>query len=381
MTAKNNIKDKAAIIGIGETIYNRESGRSELEMAVEAAEKAIVDAGLTSSDIDGILKFTADSTPQGELAACLGIPNLRYYGELGPLGGAACGLVIQAAMAVANGMANNVMVFRSVNGRSGARYGSGVVTTRRGQGTSAFTEPYGLLVPGQSSAMRARRHMYEFGTKIEDFGGVALAFRKHACLNPNAIMYGRPITMDDYLDSKVFFDPLRIFDCALEADGANAFIISSADSTSGSSKPPVFIMGAGQSLPAGMGDRGGNWDENGASRLAPELFASAGVKPEDIDVVGFYDHFSPVIITKLEDYGFCNRGEGGPFVSDGRIELGGQLPVNTSGGHLSEAYLQGMNQIIEVIRQLRHESYAQVDNAELGLVDSGDGSGALILRR
>ena len=159
MTAKNNIKDKAAIIGIGETAYNRESGRSELEMAVEAAEKAIVDAGLTSSDIDGILKFTADSTPQGELAACLGIPNLRYYGELGPLGGAACGLVIQAAMAVANGMANNVMVFRSVNGRSGARYGSGVVTTRRGQGTSAFTEPYGLLVPGQSSAMRARRHM------------------------------------------------------------------------------------------------------------------------------------------------------------------------------------------------------------------------------
>ena len=105
------------------------------------------------------------------------------------------------------------------------------------------------------------------------------------------------------------------------------------------------------------------------------------MKPEDIDVVGFYDHFSPVIITKLEDYGFCNRGEGGPFVSDGRIELGGQLPVNTSGGHLSEAYLQGMNQIIEVIRQLRHESYAQVDNAELGLVDSGDGSGALILRR
>jgi len=381
MTLKNNLKDKAAIVGIGETAYSRESGRSELDMAVEAADKAITDAGLSSSDIDGIVKFTADATPQGELAACLGIPYLRYYGELGPLGGAACGLVIQAAMAVSSGMANNVIVFRSVNGRSGARYGSGVVTTRRGQGTSAFTEPYGLLVPGQSSAMRARRHMHDFGTKLEHFGGVALAFRKHACLNPKAIMYGRPITMDDYLNSKVFFDPLRIFDCALEADGANAFIISAADNSFNSSERPVFIMGAAQALPAGLGDRGGNWEANGASRLAPELFASAGVTADDIDVVGFYDHFSPVIITKLEDYGFCKRGEGGPFVGEGRIELGGQIPVNTSGGHLSEAYLQGMNQIIEVVRQLRHQSYAQVEDAELGLVDSGDGSGALILRR
>ena len=381
MTLKNNLKDKAAIVGIGETAYSRESGRSELDMAVEAADKAITDAGLSSSDIDGIVKFTADATPQGELAACLGIPYLRYYGELGPLGGAACGLVIQAAMAVSSGMANNVIVFRSVNGRSGARYGSGVVTTRRGQGTSAFTEPYGLLVPGQSSAMRARRHMHDFGTKLEHFGGVALAFRKHACLNPKAIMYGRPITMDDYLNSKVFFDPLRIFDCALEADGANAFIISAADNSFNSSERPVFIMGAAQALPAGLGERGGSWEDNGASRLAPELFASAGVTADDIDVVGFYDHFSPVIITKLEDYGFCKRGEGGPFVGEGRIELGGQIPVNTSGGHLSEAYLQGMNQIIEVVRQLRHQSYAQVEDAELGLVDSGDGSGALILRR
>ena len=381
MTLKNNLKDKAAIVGIGETAYSRESGRSELDMAVEAADKAITDAGLSSSDIDGIVKFTADATPQGELAACLGIPYLRYYGELGPLGGAACGLVIQAAMAVSSGMANNVIVFRSVNGRSGARYGSGVVTTRRGRGTSAFTEPYGLLVPGQSSAMRARRHMHDFGTKLEHFGGVALAFRKHACLNPKAIMYGRPITMDDYLNSKVFFDPLRIFDCALEADGANAFIISAADNSFNSSERPVFIMGAAQALPAGLGDRGGNWEDNGASRLAPELFASAGVTADDIDVVGFYDHFSSVIITKLEDYGFCKRGEGGPFVGEGRIEVGGQIPVNTSGGHLSEAYLQGMNQIIEVVRQLRHQSYAQVEDAELGLVDSGDGSGALILRR
>jgi len=377
----DSLKDQAAIVGIGETVYNRESGRTELSMAVEAAKKAIADAGFEPRDIDGMVKFTADSTPQGELAACLGIPYLRYYGELGPLGGAACGLVMQAAMAVSRGMANNVMVYRSVNGRSKQRYGSGVVTTRRGEGNSAFTEPYGLLVPGQSSALRARRHMYEFGTTERHLGAVAVAFRKHACLNPRAIMYGRPITMEDYLNSKVFFDPLRIFDCALEADGANAFIVTSAEQAPSLKQRPVYLMSAAQALPAGVSGLGRSWDDSGASCLAPELFGGAGVTPKDIDVIGFYDHFSPVIITKLEDYGFCQRGEGGPFVEGGRIEVGGEIPVNTSGGHLSEAYLQGMNQIIEVVRQLRGESPAQVENAELGLVDSGDGAGALILRR
>ena len=376
-----SLKDQAAIVGIGETVYTRDSGRSELSMAVEAAKTAIADAGLEPKDIDGIVKFTADSTPQGELAACLGIPYLRYYGELGPLGGAACGLVIQAAMAVSRGLANNVVVYRSVNGRSGARYGSGVVTTRRGEGNAAFTEPYGLLVPGQSSALRARRHMYEFGTTERQYGAVALAFRKHACLNPKAIMYGRPITMEDYLNSKVFFDPLRIFDCALEADGANAFVVTSAERASNIKHRPVYIMSSAQALLAASGGSGKSWDDSSAAWLAPELFNGAGVTPKDIDVVGFYDHFSTVIITKLEDYGFCPRGEGGPFVEEGRIELGGEIPVNTSGGHLSEAYLQGMNQIIEVVRQLRGDSPAQVENAELGLVDSGDGAGALILRR
>ena len=377
----STLKDKCAIVGVGETVYNRDSGRTELNMAVEAANRAIADAGLVPQDIDGIVKFTADSTPQGELAACLGIPYLRYYGELGPLGGAACGLVIQSAMAVAQGVVNNVLVYRSVNGRSGQRYGSGTVTTRRGLGSSAFTEPYGLLVPGQSSALRARRHMHEFGTKMEHFGAVAVAFRNNACLNPKAIMHGRPITMEDYLTSRMFFDPLHILDCALEADGANAFVITSAERAANLKQPPVYITSAAQTLLAGMGGHGRSWDESGGALLAPELFGEAGVTPQDIDVVGFYDHFSPVIITKLEDYGFCQRGEGGPFVERGRIEVGGELPVNTSGGHLSEAYLQGMNQIIEVVRQLRGQSPAQVEGAELGLVDSGDGSGALILRR
>ena len=377
----DDLKDKATIVGVGETEYNRDSGRTELSLAVEAAKNAIADAGLLPGDIDGMVKFSVGSTSQGELAACLGIPYLRYYGELGPLGGAACGLVLQAALAVSRGMANNVLVYRSVNGRSGRRYGSGVVTTRRGEKSSAFTEPYGLLVPGQSSALRFRRHMHEFGTTDRQLGAIAVTFRNHACLNPKAIMHSRPITMEDYLTSKMFFDPLRMFDCALEADGACAFIVTSAERAGNLQQRPVYVMNAAQCLPAEQGSFARTWDESGGVRMAPELFSGAGVTPQDIDVVGFYDHFSPVIITKLEDYGFCKRGEGGPFVEDGRIEVGGELPVNTSGGHLSEAYMQGMNHIIEVVRQLRGQSPAQVDNAELGLLDSGDGSGALILRR
>ena len=374
------LKDQGTIVGVGETEYSRDSGRTELSLAVEAAKKAVADAGLSPKDIDGIVKFSVDSTSQGELAACLGIPYLRFYGELGPLGGAACGLVLQAVLAVSRGVANHVLVFRSVNGRSGRRYGSGVVTTRRGEKSSAFTEPYGLLVPGQSSALRARRHMHEFGTTVQQLGAIAVTFRKHACLNPKAIMYGRPITMEDYLNSKMFFDPLRIFDCALEADGACAFVVTAAERAGNMKQRPVYVMNAAQALPTEQGSFARSWEESGGARMAPELFSGAGVTPQDIDVVGFYDHFSPVIITKLEDYGFCKRGEGGPFVEDGRIEVGGELPVNTSGGHLSEAYLQGMNHIIEVVRQLRGQSPAQVDNAELGLVDSGDGSGAMILR-
>ena len=377
----NTLRDRCAIVGVGETKYTRDSGRTELSMAVEAAKNAIADAGLNTDDIDGMVRFTADSTSHSELAAGLGIPWLRYYGELGPLGGAACGLVAHAALAVSHGMANNVLVFRSVNGRSGQRYGSGVVTTRRGQKGSAFTEPYGLLVPGQSSALRIRRHMHEFGTTARQLGAVCVTFRKHACMNPRAIMHGRPITMEDYETSKMFFDPLRIFDCALEADGACAFVVSPAEAATDMKQPPVFITNATQAMPAEQGRSERGWDDSGGARMAPALFGGAGITPQDIDVTGFYDHFSPVIITKLEDYGFCQRGEGGPFVEEGRIEVGADLPVNTSGGHLSEAYMQGMNQIIEVVRQLRGQSYAQVENAEFGLVDSGDGSGALVLRR
>ncbi len=375
----DSIKDKCAIIGIGETEYSRDSGRSELALAVDASARAIEDAGLKPQDIDGILRFAVDTSSEDEVMACLGIRELTFYGELGYAGSAGAGLVAHAVSAIASGMATNVLLYRAMNGRSGRRYGAGAVTGRGGAGATAFSEPYGLLVPGQQVAMYTRRRMHDYGTTSRQFGAVAVAFRKHANMNPRAVMHGRPLTIEDHQTSRTIYDPLRLFDCCLETDGGVAIVISSADRAKDAPNPPAYIMAAVQSLGAEVEGRG-SMRESAKERSAKRVFDMAGVTPRDIDVLGLYDHFSPMVVFTLEDLGFCKKGEGGPFVEEGGIELGGDLPTNTAGGHLSEAYLHAVNQFVEAVRQLRGTSTAQVKDAELALVDS-DGMGTVILRR
>jgi len=375
-----SLKDRVAIVGVGETEYSRDSGRSELKLAIEAVGKAAADAGLRLDLIDGIGKFAVDDPAISEVAAGLGIRYVDYYDELGPFGGAACGLVGHAALALAAGMAHYVAVFRALNSRSGSRYGAGAVTTRRGQGDAAFSEPYGLLAPGQFAALSARRHMHQYGTKSEHYGAVAVALRKHACMNPRAVMYGRPLSMQDYMDSRVVHDPLRLPDLCLETDGACAVILTTSERAADLKQRPVSITAMAQVLQGGS-TMGRESAETLATHLGSTLFGRAGLTPGDMDVVQLYDAYTPMVITKLEDYGFCKKGEGGPFVEGGRIEVGGELPVNTSGGLLSEGYLQGMNHIAEGVRQLRGTSTAQVRDAEFCFVDSGSPFGAIILRR
>ena len=180
------------------------------------------------------------------------------------------------------------------------------------------------------------------------------------------------------MNSRMIFDPLRLYDCCREVDGAVAVVLTSAERARSLRRRPVYVVSVAQGLPGAMQP---SYTESMAKHTAPELFRRAGLSPQDIDVAEIYDHFTPMVLYALEDYGFCAKGEGGPFVEGGRIELGGQLPVNTSGGHLSEAYLQGMNHLVEAVRQLRGDSAAQVPKAELALVDSGTGLGSLILRR
>ncbi|MEK7681737.1 MAG: lipid-transfer protein [Chloroflexota bacterium] len=382
------MRDKACIVGIGETAYSRDSGRSELSLAGEAVRNAVSDAGLALKDIDGMLRFEVDRVTEAELAASLGLTSLRFFGMAGPLGSAACGLVAHAAMAVACGMADNVVVYRSLNGRSAQRYGGGA-TTRGGGGNAAFWEPYGMLVPGQWAALSARRHMQQYGTTSRQFGAVAVALRKHACMNPRAVMYGKPITIEDHQASRIVHDPLHLLDCCLETDGACAVVVTSAERSRDRKQRPVYIRAATQHIVSGGRPRHTYSDtaayelaETPSRYMAPRLFRMADVTPADIDCVQLYDPFTCNIVFAMEAYGFCKVGESGPFVEAGNIEgPNGRLPVNTAGGNMSEVYLQGMNHIIEAVRQLRGVSTCQAPVCELVLCESGGGLGGLILRR
>ncbi|MBI2907079.1 MAG: lipid-transfer protein [Chloroflexi bacterium] len=373
-----DFKDKVAIVGIGETEYSRDSGRSELTLALEAIKKAVDDAGLSLKDMDGLFKFTVDSNAEEDIAAGLGIPYLRAFGQVNQFGGAACGMVTHAAWAVATGSCKNAVVFRALNGRSGRRYGAGAFHARAGEGNNAFSEPFGLLVPGQRAAMQARRHMHEYGTTSRQLGAIAVAFRKHACMNPKATMYGKPMTIEDHQNSRMVHDPLHLFDICLETDGACAMVLTSAERAKDLKQKPVYIMATAQAL---TGSIPPSYTSTTARVLGPDIFARAGITPKDIDFAELYDPFTIAVLERLEDYGFCKKGEGGPFVEAGNIEIGGTLPVNTAGGHLSEAYLHLMSHFNDAVRQLRGTATAQVKDAEIGFLDSGQGVGAVILRR
>jgi acetyl-CoA acetyltransferase len=354
-------------------------------LACQAMTAAVEDAGLTLEDVDGLLKFTNDTNTEVSVVSNLGLGNLRYFGEVGYGGSAHCAVLGHAALAISLGMADVVLCFRSLNERSGRRFGLARTGWEVG-GVEAFTDPFGMLSPAHRFGMFARRHMLKYGTTSRQFGHVAVTMRANALRNPNAMMYGRPLTIEEHQASRIIADPLRLYDCCLESDGAVAFVVTSAERARDLKQRPVYIMGASQGTgpsPNGIVFRP-DLAETEARFTARDVYAMAGVTPGDIDVAGFYDHFSPFVIFALEAYGFCGPGEGGPFVEDGQIAWpDGRIPVNTHGGNLSEAYMHGMGHIAEAVRQLRGVSTCQVADAEIALVGSAVAqvSSAVILRR
>jgi acetyl-CoA acetyltransferase len=390
-----SLRDRTAVTGIGATEFSRDSGRSALTLATEASVAAIADAGLEPGDIDGIVRCTSDTVTHNSLAAALGLPTLSYWGETGPGGVAPCAMLGQAAAAILAGQATNVLLFRSLNGRSEVRFGAGVnragAQVVGGFGTyDEFFLPYGLMAAGQLFALLARRHMIEFGTTQEQLGALALLCRENANLTPHAQMHDRTLSMDEYLASRMISDPLRLFDYCLETDGACAVVVSAAERAKDSPHPPVLIRAIGLGAPPDI--RGGMMfptltrDDMIAVpgyRAARKLWSDGGIGPGEIDVAQIYDCFTISLLLQLEAFGLCGPGEGGPLAGSGNLRRDGALPINTAGGNMSEGYIHGMNHVLEAVRQLRGSAANQIDGAETCLITGGPlpiGSSALLRR-
>ena len=381
-----SLRERGAITGVGDTSYSRNSGKSVVALHMEASLKAIADAGLSPKDIDGVIPYAPSGVVAEDFVTNFGIPDLRFS-AMTPLGGASCIAAVQCAIgAISAGICAHVLIPLGRNGASESRIGSRVRQMPQFRVVSEFEMPQGAIAPAQLYAPMARRHMELYGTTSRQLGEIAVATRRHAALNGNAMMTA-PITLEDHQRSRMIADPLRLLDCSLESDGAAAVVVSAAERARDMRTPPVYVMGVAEGHPDSPSviSQRSDLTTLGTAKAAPRAFAMAGVGPGDIDVAEIYDCFTYIVLCQLEDLGFCRKGEGGAFVEGGGTALGGRLPVNTHGGLLSQAHMAGMNHIVELVRQLRGEAgAAQVPDAEIGLVtgygDMGDGSVAVMRR-
>ncbi|MBM0205687.1 hypothetical protein JNW90_23730 [Micromonospora sp. STR1s_5] len=389
-----NINGMTSISGIGWTDYTRSSGRTPEQLAVEACKRAAEDAGVPLSQVDGVITYgISDTATSAVIATSLGLPRVTHYADYTAGGTAACSVVLHAAMAVITGQARNVLVYRSLNGASGQRYGGAKFSELlAGSGVHSDAEPQfldtaGITMPAQHFALLCRRHMSKYGTTEEDLAAVAMTCRAHAVDNERA-MKRSPMSRDDYFGAPWIAEPFRMFDCCLQSDGACAVLVTSIEHARDLKAQPVEIKaGISGSGPSARGNMWANLfpehSECYARYLSDDLFRNAGVERKELDFAQFYDCFTYSILVQFEDFGFCDKGDAGAFFREGRGRIGGDLPVNTSGGLLSEAYIHGLNLVVEAVSQLRGEAGTrQVADAKLGLVTAGGASSsgsALIL--
>jgi acetyl-CoA acetyltransferase len=379
-----SLHERGAVTGVGETEYLRGTDRTALSLQLEASLKAIDDAGLKPTDIDGVIPYGLGAVAE-DFVTNFGIPDLRFSATT-PMGGASAVAAIQCAIAAVDaGICNHVLLAIGRTGYSGGRIGARVQQMPQFRVIGEFEMPSGAIAPAQLYAPMARRHMELYGTTSLQFAEIAVSTRNNAVRNPNATMK-RPITVEDHQNSRMISDPLRLLDCSLESDGGAAVVISAADRARDMRQKPVLVMGVAEGHPDSPSAITQRPDMTtlGLAKAAPRAFAMAGVTPDDVDVAEIYDCFTYNVLCQIEDAGFCKKGEGGPFVASGAIRLDGKLPINTHGGLLSQAHMAGMNHIVELVRQLRGEASAQVAGAKIGVVtgygDMGDGSIAIMRR-
>ena len=377
------MRNKGAIVGVGATAQGKLPGSTALSLSVEAFKRALDDSGLRKDQIDGLLTFSGQTAPEGQqnylrVGETLGI-NPRWTGTM-YMGGATAGaLVQQAVLAINAGMATHVAC---VYGDAAAT-GGGVFNRAQGWGDSSAI--WGFMSAAANSAITAARHMAVYGTTSRQLGEIAVACRYHASLNSDAVMR-KPITVDEHQASRWIVEPLHLLDCCLVSDGGVCIIVSSAERARDLRQPPVLISGMGQGYTTQILERDDWWYAPHQKDAVQDAYRMAGVGPRDIAVAQLYDNFTSSVLLWLEHGGFCKPGEAGGFVEGGRIRLGGELPVNTAGGNLSESFMEGWLHIVEGVRQMRgHCGSRQVAGAETCLV-TGRGmtlncANAMVLRK
>lgn len=380
-----NIKDRAAIVGMAETEFGKGLAGSEFELACRAITAALADAGIRADEVDGLSCSNMEATHEEDLADALGFGDVTFFSRIPAGGGGGCGTVGHAAMAIATGQAKVVVVWRSRkrSGRASRVWGK---TAQEVTDYEMWLRPYGMIRPVDDIAPQTRRYMHDFGATREDLGRIALTFRAYANQNPRAMMRDKTLTMEQYLGARWISEPLCLFDCCLETDGAVAFVLVSADRAKDCPNKPAHVHAFAQGITPGSSLMA-NYNLEDPYRLqtyaaAKRLWQDSDIQPGDITVAQIYDAFTPEVLWSLEGFGFCERGEAAEFVRNGEIGPGGRLPVNTAGGSLSEAYIHGFNLISEAVRQIRGTSSAQVENVDSAFVCSSEGvpTSAIVLR-
>ncbi len=376
-SSDRTLRGRVAIVGIGETAYYKhgQSPDNEFKLALKAILAACADAGVDPRRIDGFTGFSEERSDSVRLAAALGIDRLRSSTmQWGGGGGGCCAAVANGAAAIAAGLADCVVAFRSLAQGQYGRFGqaSAVATV---SGERAYLAPYGVLAPPQRFAMRVRRFMHEHGVRQEALRAIAMASYHHAQANPRALMHGKPLDEQTYDESRWIAEPLHLYDCCMENDGAAAVVMVAADRAADFKQRPAYVLGAA----AGAGHRFGAMPHNSPrygsadfETLAPDLYAMAGVNPGDVGSVQAYENFTGGVAMALAEHGFFAPGEANEFLTlDNLIAPTGKLPLNTSGGNLAECYVHGMELVVEAVRQVRGTSTQQAARHDVALVIGG----------
>jgi acetyl-CoA acetyltransferase len=380
------IKDKAAIVGLGETAFGKGFEQSEEHLACQAIKMALDDAGIKAGEVDALCSFAMQAADEDEIARNLGFNDLTFFARGPAGGGAGAASVGHAAMAIATGQANVAVAYRARK-RSARASRMWSQTRARVVRREMWTRPFGNIRPADEASILYRRYMHEFGATREHIAEIAVTQRAYANKNPKAFMHARPMTKEQYMSARWISEPLCLFDCCLETDGAIAVVLVSAARAKDCRGKPAYVHSFAQGVTRGSGMMFGYFGEDPfytqAHAVAKLLWKNSDFQPKDVKTAQIYDAFSPEILFSLEGFGFFKRGEAKDFIAEGGMRPDGKMPINTGGGGLSEVYLHGYNMIGEAVKQVRGTAVNQVENVDCAFASSSDGvpTGALLLRK